>query len=42
MTTEGEILAAFVKEVIPKGLTPLETIQKLRDQGCIHLGSSSI
>ncbi len=33
MTSEGEILAAFVKEVIPKGLTPLETIQKLRDQG---------
>ena len=33
MTTEGEILAAFVKEVIPKGLTPIETIQKLKDQG---------
>jgi predicted metal-dependent phosphoesterase TrpH len=33
MTSEGEILAAFVKEVIPKGLTPLEAIQKLRDQG---------
>jgi predicted metal-dependent phosphoesterase TrpH len=33
MTTQGEILAAFVKEVIPKGLTPIETIQKLRDQG---------
>jgi|WetSurMetagenome_2_1015567.scaffolds.fasta_scaffold26731_2 predicted metal-dependent phosphoesterase TrpH len=33
MTTEGEILAAFVKEIIPKRLTPLETIQKLRDQG---------
>jgi predicted metal-dependent phosphoesterase TrpH len=33
MTTEGELLAAFVKEVIPKGLTPKETIQKLKDQG---------
>jgi hypothetical protein len=33
MTTEGEILAAFVKEVVPKGLTPTETINKLRDQG---------
>jgi predicted metal-dependent phosphoesterase TrpH len=33
MTSKGEILAAFVKEVIPKGLSPLETIQKLREQG---------
>jgi predicted metal-dependent phosphoesterase TrpH len=33
MTSKGEILAAFVKEVIPRGLTPVETIQKLRDQG---------
>ncbi len=32
-TSCGEILAAFVKEVIPAGLTPLETIQRLRDQG---------
>jgi predicted metal-dependent phosphoesterase TrpH len=33
MTTQGEILAAFVTEEIPKGLTPTETIQRLRDQG---------
>jgi predicted metal-dependent phosphoesterase TrpH len=33
MTSKGEILAAFVKEAIPKGLAPLETIQKLREQG---------
>ena len=33
MTTRGEILAAFVTEEIPKGLTPEETIQRLRDQG---------
>jgi predicted metal-dependent phosphoesterase TrpH len=33
MTTLGEILAAFVKEEIPSGLTPQETIRRLRDQG---------
>lgn len=33
MTTQGEILAAFVKECIPAGLHPLETVQLLRDQG---------
>ena len=33
MTTEGEILAAFVKELIPKGLSPKETIHRLKDQG---------
>jgi predicted metal-dependent phosphoesterase TrpH len=33
MTTKGEILAAYVKEEIPRGLTPVETIQRLRDQG---------
>ena len=32
MTTRGELLAAFVKEEIPKGLSPLETIERLRDQ----------
>ena len=32
MTTQGEILAAFVQEEIPKGLSPAETIQRLRDQ----------
>ena len=32
MTTRGEILAAFVKEVIPAGLPPVEVINRLRDQ----------
>jgi len=32
MTTQGEILAFFVKEEVPRGLTPLETIQLLRTQ----------
>ncbi len=35
MTTEGEILAYFVRESIPAGLTPIETIRRLRDQGAI-------
>ena len=33
MTTQGEILAAFVQEEIPRGLSPAETIQRLKDQG---------
>ena len=33
MTTRGEILAAFVSEEIPQGLTPQETIRHLKDQG---------
>ena len=33
MTTRGELLAAFVTEEIPKGLTPQETIRRLKDQG---------
>ena len=32
-TTRGEILAAFVTEEIPRGLSPQETIKRLRDQG---------
>lgn len=32
MTTRGELLAAFVKEEIPAGLSPQETIARLRDQ----------
>jgi predicted metal-dependent phosphoesterase TrpH len=32
-TTQGEILAAYVKEAIPAGVTPFETIERLRDQG---------
>ena len=33
MTTRGEILASFVTQEIPRGLSPRETIQRLRDQG---------
>ncbi|HEU4745711.1 MAG TPA: PHP domain-containing protein [Anaerolineales bacterium] len=33
MTTHGEILAAFVSEEIPNGLTPQETIRRLKEQG---------
>jgi predicted metal-dependent phosphoesterase TrpH len=33
MTTRGEILASFMTEEIPRGLTPQETIKRLRDQG---------
>lgn len=33
MTTRGEILAAFVREEIPAGLPPEETIGRLRAQG---------
>ncbi len=33
MTTRGELLAAFVTELVPKGLPPLEAIQRLRAQG---------
>jgi len=33
LTTRGEILAAFVTEEIPSGLSPSETIRRLRDQG---------
>jgi predicted metal-dependent phosphoesterase TrpH len=33
MTQQGEILAAYVQEEIPAGLSPLEVIARLRDQG---------
>jgi len=33
MTTCGEILAAFVTEEVPPGLTPQETIKRLQSQG---------
>jgi predicted metal-dependent phosphoesterase TrpH len=34
-TTAGELLAYFVTQEIPRGLTPAETIARLRDQGAI-------
>ena len=33
LTQKGELLAAFMQEEIPAGLTPLETITRLREQG---------
>ncbi len=35
MTPQGEILAYFVQESVPAGLSPEETIRRLRDQGAI-------
>lgn len=35
MTTQGELLAYFVRESIPARLTPQETIRRLRDQGAV-------
>ncbi len=32
-TTEGEFLAAFVSEEVPRGLEPLEALRRLRGQG---------
>jgi len=33
MTTRGEILAAYLTAEVPPGLSPQETIRRLRDQG---------
>jgi predicted metal-dependent phosphoesterase TrpH len=33
MTTQGEIMGMFLKETIPNGLTPGETINRIRAQG---------
>lgn len=33
LTTRGELLASFVSERVPKGLEPMEAIQRLKDQG---------
>jgi len=35
MTTQGELLAWYLQESVPPGLTPAETIRRLRDQGAI-------
>lgn len=35
MTTQGELLAYFVRESVPAGLTPDETIKRLRQQGAV-------
>jgi predicted metal-dependent phosphoesterase TrpH len=33
MTTQGELLAYFLQETVPPGLSPVETITRLRAQG---------
>jgi predicted metal-dependent phosphoesterase TrpH len=33
MTTHGELLAVYVLEEVPAGLSPRETVSRLRDQG---------
>lgn len=33
LTTQGEIMGMFLKETIPSGLTPVETIKRIRAQG---------
>lgn len=33
MTTGGELLCAFVQDEVPAGLSPMETIERLREQG---------
>lgn len=35
MTSEGELLAWFLRETVPPGMTPAETIRCLRDQGAV-------
>ena len=35
MTTHGEILGWYVQETIPKGMSPQETIERLREQGAV-------
>lgn len=35
LTTRGELLAYFVTEEVPPGLTPEETIERLRAQGAV-------
>jgi len=33
MTTAGEIIGLFLSELVPRGLSPRETIARIRDQG---------
>ena len=35
LTTQGEIMGMFLKETIPSGLTPAETIKRIRAQGAL-------
>jgi predicted metal-dependent phosphoesterase TrpH len=33
MTTAGEIIGLFLKEAVPAGLSPMETVSRIKDQG---------
>lgn len=33
LTTEGEIMGMFLQETVPSGLTPRETVDRIREQG---------
>jgi predicted metal-dependent phosphoesterase TrpH len=35
LTTQGEIMGMFLKETVPSGLTPQETIKRIREQGAL-------
>jgi len=35
LTTKGELLAYFLRDEVPQGLSPEETIARLRDQGAV-------
>ena len=35
MTTQGELLAYFVEEEVPRGLTPQAALARLKDQGAV-------
>ena len=36
-STHGDIIGLFLEEEIPKGLTPLETVRRIKDQGGLVL-----
>ena len=33
MTTEGELIGLFLRHLVPKGLGPVETARRIKDQG---------
>jgi len=35
LTTQGEIMGMFLKETVPSGLTPQETIRRIHEQGAL-------
>lgn len=38
MTTAGEIVGLFLKEVVPAGLSPMETVKRIKDQhGIVYI-----